>query len=213
MKTTELIEGLSQDAPKPQLKSPAYFGWRLGLVLIAYGVATQLFLHLRPDLLMQLARPTFALEILLLTLLTACSTAAAIFSMYPDSYQKSTVLKLPYIVFGVLFAFILAQLLMPQDTRMVIPNVGAHSIECTLCIASVSLIPSALIFSLLRKGASVHPLTAGSFAVLAASGIGCLTLRLSEMNDSLIHLVSWHYLPILLFAFLGAIIGQVSLKW
>jgi len=79
--------------------------------------------------------------------------------------------------------------------------------------AATAIVPAALIFALLRKGASVRPLRAGSFAVLAASGLGCLTLRLSEANDSLVHLVDWHYLPTLLFAVIGALVGRYLLRW
>jgi hypothetical protein len=68
-------------------------------------------------------------------------------------------------------------------------------------------------FVLLRKGASIRQLQAGSFAVLTATAIGCLTLRLSEENDSIMHLLQWHYLPTLLFAALGALAGKWLLKW
>lgn len=213
MKTAELIARLSKEAPKPRLKPPAYFGTRLGFVLAAYGVGTQSFLHLRPDLIAQFNRPMFSIEIFLLAALTISSTIAAILSMYPDNYQKPHLLKLPYMVFGALIAFILSQLAIPHDARMVMPDAKAHGIECALCIASVALVPSGVIFGLLRKGAIVNPLRAGSFAILAASGIGCLTLRLAEANDSLMHLVTWHYLPTLLFASLGALLGKSLLKW
>lgn len=213
MKTAELIATLSQEAPKERLRTPGYFGWRLGAVMAAYGVGAQFFLNLRPDLLTQLMRPMFALEIALLVLLTITSAAASIFAMYPDMHQKRWALTLPYGVFTALVLFIVSQLLMPHDPMMVIPSLGVHGMKCALCIAGVALIPSAFIFVLMRKGASVHPFRAGSFGVLAASGIGCLTLRLAEANDSLMHLTQWHYLPTLLFAALGALIGKWLLKW
>ena len=112
-----------------------------------------------------------------------------------------------------LVALVGFQLWMPHDSRMILPEVGTHGMQCALCIASLTLIPSALIFILLRKGASIHPLQAGSFAVLASSAIGCLALRLSEANDSIMHLVQWHYVPTFLFAALGARIGKWLLKW
>ena len=89
---------------------------------------------------------------------------------------------------------------MPADERMVLPAPGAHAMECALCIASVAIIPSAWIFTLLRKGASIRQAQSGAYAVLCASAIGCLTLRLAEANDSMLHAASWHYLPTLLFA-------------
>lgn len=213
METAELIASLSREAPKAPIKPPHYFGWWLGAVLAAYGLSTQFVLHLRPDLPKQLTRPMFASEIILLALLAITSAASSIFAMYPDMHQRRWALNLPHAVFAALALFILFQMTMPWDARMVAPPEGAHGMECAVCIASVSILPSALIFGLLRKGASVHPLRAGSFAVLAASGIGCLTLRLSEANDSLMHLAEWHYLPTVIFASIGALIGKWFLKW
>ena len=211
--TTDLIAQLSSEAkPLKPLRAPTYWGFRLLMVLALYGVATQVFLGLRPDLAMQFTRPLFALEIALLSLLLITSSIASVLVMYPDAYQKQNLLKLPYGIFALLVGLILFQFSMPHDARMV-PESGAHGIKCALCIASVALIPSALIFALLRKGASVRQFQAGTFALLAASSIGCLTLRLAEANDSLIHLASWHYLPTLIFATIGAIVGKWLLRW
>lgn len=213
MSISDLITSLSQETPKPRLQPPGYFAARLGAVLAVYVIGIQFFLELRPDVLAQFSRPMFALEILLLALLTVTSTISAVLAMYPDAYQKRRLLNVPYAVFTVLIAFMLVQFLLPYDTRMVISPLDGQAMECAICIASVALIPSALIFALLRRGASVYPWRAGSFAVLAASGIGCLTLRLSEANDSLLHLAVWHYLPTLFFAALGAVIGRFMLRW
>lgn len=215
MDTNELIAKLSRErAPKMILRSPAYFGIRLIAVLAAYALGAQFYLGFRPDIAVQLARPLFAVEVLLLAATILSGAVAAVFSMYPDLHQKPWILKIPYAVFATLAALVLFQLfLTPIDPRMVLPPAGAHAMECTLCIAAISIVPSALVFGLLRKGASVHPFHAGSFAVLATTGIGCLALRLAEDNDSLIHLTAWHYLPTLLFAALGAAIGKWVLRW
>jgi hypothetical protein len=214
MKTEALIASLSQQAtPVTALGSPRYWGGRVVGILGVYALAVQYFLGLRPDLLLQLTRPLFALEILLLVLLIFASATATILAMYPDAYQKPVLLKLPYGVFAGLVLLMTTQLLLPHDVAMVMPPVGAHAMECALCIGAVALIPSALLFMILRKGATVQRLDAGFFAVLAASGVGCLTLRLAEMNDSLEHLLQWHYVPTLLFAALGALIGKALLRW
>ncbi len=213
--TADLIASLSAEAkPTKNLRAPAYWAWRLLAVLAVYGVGCQIFLGLRPDLVAQLTRPLFALETLLLALLLMSSAVAAVLAMYPDAYQKPQLLKLPYIIFATLAGVLAFPLWMPTDPHMVMPEgVDVHAMECAICIASVALIPSALIFALLRKGASVRPFHAGAFAVLAASAIGCLTLRLAEPNDSIMHLVQWHYVPTLLFAALGALAGKWLLKW
>jgi hypothetical protein len=213
MNTNELIAKLSNEAPKAKLRTPVYYGFRLMAVLLIYGVIAQLLLGFRPDLSQQFSRINFTTEIILLMLLSVLSGWTAILSMYPDMHQKKWLLNIPYLVFAVLVAFIILQLSMSYDSMMLVNIINEHNWQCTVCIASVSVIPSALFFKLMRGGASIHALRSGSFAVLAASGIGCLTIRFAEANDSLIHLIKWHYLPTLAFAMLGAWIGKKILKW
>lgn len=213
MNTDALIDALSKEAPIPRLRGPGHYAARLATVLAIYVAVVVPLQGLRPDLAMQFTRPLFLAEVALLLAIATTSMTAAVLSMYPDSNQKPVALKLPYALFVVLAAFIAAQGFLPMDARMVLPKPGAHTIECSLCIAALALAPSALIFRLLRKGASVQPWRAGSLAVLASSALGCLMLRLAEDNDSLMHLAQWHYLPTLLFAALGAFVGKVLLRW
>lgn len=210
----QLIQDLSQDA-KPDVPNFAPERWvqYLICVIAMYGLIAQTLLGIRTDLATQFTRPLFVAEIVLLVALVVSGAVASVLSMYPDAYQKPKWLAVPFGVFAALVALVGSQIYMPLDTRMVIPEHAMQGMECTICIASFSIIPSALIFSLIRKGANVHPFLAGALAVLTASAVGCLTLRLSEMNDSLMHLALWHYLPTLAFACVGALLGKWILKW
>ena len=212
--TKTLIALLSSEVHEPtKLLLPGYWGGRLVAALAIYAVAAQFYLGLRPDLAMQFSRPAFAAETALLALLFLASTIASVLGMYPDAYQKPKYLLLPYAACLLLVFLVALQMFMPPDARMVVRGSASHAMECVLCIGSVSVIPGALIFALLRKGANVRHWEAGTFAVLGASAIGCLTLRLAEADDSLMHLAVWHYLPTLFFSALGAVIGARLLKW
>lgn len=213
--TQELIARLSGEAKlSGRLSKPSSFARATILALAAYAVASTFYLEIRPDLMMQFSRPLFLLECLLLLGLTVSSVMAAIYSMYPDNYQQSVWLKLPYLLFAALVLFIAFQMPMPTDARMVIPTgPDVHEMECALCIAILSILPSAIIFTLLKRGATAHPFQSGAFAVLASSGLGSLALRLAEANDSVMHLAIWHYLPTFLFSVIGALIGKWLLKW
>jgi hypothetical protein len=212
--TADLIKQLSAEGKlTTPLRAPSYFATRLFLLLAGYMLAAQAILGFREDILVQLERPFFTLEILLLAFLLITSSVACILAMYPDAYQKPWMLKLPYTVFALLLGLTAIQFLLPQDARMVMPEAGSHTIECSVYIAIAALVPSAVMVALIRKGASIRQFHAGAFAVLAASAIGCLTLRLAEPIDPVMHLVCWHYLPTLLFASLGAVAGKYILKW
>ena len=82
-----------------------------------------------------------------------------------------------------------------------------------IVIILVSLLPAAWTFYSLRKLASIHYRLAGGLALLSAASIGALWLRLYEVNDSIIHVVEWHYLPMLFIGFIGLWLGEIILKW
>jgi hypothetical protein len=213
--TDHLIAELSRTtAPVMPLAAPRVWALRLCVILGVYLAGAQAFLGLRPDLALQLHRPFFLAEVLLLAGICLSSGWAAIRALYPDSTHSGWSDWLPWIFTAALALLLLGQFALPADARMMLPSgTGLHAMECAVCIASVALIPSLLLFTLLRRGATIRPLTAGIWAVFCAGSIGCLTLRLAEANDSLLHLVMWHYLPTLLFAACGAGIGKIFLKW
>ncbi len=216
-KTNELINALSVDAGflashKP-LKSPLYYIKIFTGFLLAYGILVQCYQNVRSDLRYELLRPEFLLEIVLLVVLILVSMRSAILSLYPDLYQKKGFLNFPYYVFGGLLLSLSIEALISPSSQSYSSFGMLHEMECTICIASVSLLPSVLTFWMLRKGSTLDPMRAGSFAVLIATGIGCLTLRLSEENVTYLHLITWHYLPTFLFAMLGALLGKYVLKW
>ena len=65
----------------------------------------------------------------------------------------------------------------------------------------------------MRKYASTHYRLAGSVALLSAFSVGALWLRLHEVNDSIVHVIEWHYLPMLVIGLIGLGLGQRVLKW
>lgn len=210
-----LIENLSAGLrPVRPMRAPRRLALELSAVLGVYALAVVAVLGLRSDLAMQLHRPWFAAEIFLLLFITLSSVGAAVCLATPDEYQRPEIKLLPLIGLLLFVLLVDVQVMLPLDPRMVIPGgAAANTMECTLCIAAVAIAPAALMLVLLGKGASARPLLAGAWAVLAAAGVGCLTLRLAEMNDSLSHLVQWHYLPTLGFAALGGLAGRLFLKW
>jgi hypothetical protein len=213
--TGQMISDLAaKGAPVAPIPGPGALGMRLGLVLMAYAVAVGYALGLRPDLVLQLHRPLFAGEIMLLAALTASSLWACVHLLFPDQHQRRWILGAPVLFSVALAVLIGTQLFLSADARMVFPSPGQdHGMKCTICIVAVAFLPAALMLLVMRRGASIRPLASGACAVLAAAAIGCLMLRLSESNDSLFHLVTRHYLPTLLFAGLGALAGRIALRW
>lgn len=211
----DLIARLSGEAvKKPLLRVPVLLLLVFGMLGL-YGVGAQFYLGLRPDLSAQLASPLFLAEIISLALITLSGALATIHALYPDQLQRRWVTSVPLILFGMLAAVLAISGIRDNPTMNMdfLFHENGAGMKCTLCIASISILPSAMLFALLRKGATTKPLNAGMIAAFTAAAIGCFALRLAEPSDSSAHFILWHYLPTLAFSGIGALLGKFLLRW
>lgn len=206
----KLIASLAESAgnTKPAT-SPARLAVRWFFAALAYITVCLLATGLRPDLIVKLHAPWYLGEILGLAAILAAASWGTALLAYPDLYQKGKTVLAP----GILLAFfgLLIGLSLQADSPPA--PLPAHSYQCTLSISLLSLLPAAWIFYSLRKYASTHVYLAGSAALLYAFCIGAIWLRLHEINDSIIHVIEWHYVPMLGAALLGTWIGKLLLRW
>ena len=191
-------------APHPFLLSAK---WMAGAT--AYLVAALAISGTRIDLASKFQELLFALEIVaLLAIFVSTSLSAALLS-YPDLHQKRAIAYAPA---GALALLVLVMFFAwrADDPPTPLP---VHSIQCSLEITLLSLLPIAWTFYVMRQYASTHQRWAGSVALFFAFSIGALWLRLAENTDSIIHLVQWHYLPLIAFGIAGMWLGKKFLKW
>ena len=209
-KIDELINRLAQEAPmvKP---APHPFALSLEWVAIAalYLAVSLMASGTRPNLLLKLHDPWFAAEIAaLIGILISTSLSAALLA-YPDMHQKRLIAFAP-IAASVLFVLVLLFAWRADSPPAPLP---VHSFECTLSITLLSLLPAACTFLVMRRFASTHAHWAGAISLLFAFSIGALWLRLHEQNDSVMHVIRWHYLPMIGFGIIGMWLGKRILKW
>lgn len=206
----ELVTRLAHDAdavrpaPHPFLLSLRWLG-----AAAAYLILSLALTGLRPGLAERLHQPWFAAEIaMLVAILVVTSLSAALLS-FPDLHQKRRLAFAP-IVPGLLFLLVMFFAWRADSPPAPLP---VHSFECTLSILLTMLLPAGWTFHSIRKQASTHYRLAGSVALLSAFSVGALWLRLHEVNDSIAHVVVWHYLPMLGIGLLGLWLGRLLLKW
>lgn len=207
--TQQLITTLADQATPiaPARPLTLSFAWAAGSLF--YIIALLFFFGLREDLGSQLQHPLFAAEISTLAWLALAAAMSAALLSFPDQYQKQTLLWLPVIP-ALVFLAVLYMAWLNDNPPAPTP---AHGFECLLCIVCFSSFPAAWMFYQLRRQAGIHYYISGAVSLLAACGMGCLALRLSEPVDSISHLIMWHYLPMLGFAMLGLWLGKTFLKW
>jgi len=205
-----LISKLSQDA---KAVKPAHHPVLLSLewitFIVFYLALALMFSGYRPDLAAKLHETWFVAEIAALAAIFIATSFSAAFLSFPDIYQKRFIALAPIISFA-LFA-----LLMFLAWRADSPPSPApvHDIECTLSITLMALLPAVLVFYVMRKFASTHHYWSGSTILISAFSIGALWLRLYEQTDSISHLITCHYLPMIGIGLIGMWMGKVFLKW
>jgi hypothetical protein len=206
----ELIAKLAQDnatvkpAPHPYKLSLVWMGWAT-----AYLAVSLLFSGLRPDMAAKFHEPWFVAEIVALVCIFVATSLSASLLSFPDIHQLRRVAFAPVITFAL---FVLVILLAWRADNPPAP-LPVHSFQCTMGITMLSLLPAAWMFYVMRKFASTHYHLAGCCALLFAFSIGAIWLRLYEVNDSIVHVIQWHYLPMIAFGIIGLWLGKVMLKW
>ncbi|WP_223247310.1 DUF1109 domain-containing protein [Sulfuriferula sp. AH1] len=204
------IASLVQDAGQVQSAPSPLRLWLKWMGVAAVYIALSLvILGVRPDLLAALHNGLFAAEILLLIGIVATTALSATLLAFPDMYQHSRLVLAPIVMF-VLFIGVIF-LAWQADNPPAPPPV--HSFECSLTIAVLALLPAAWMFYSMRRLASTHRRSAGVVVMLAAFSIGAITLRLSEQTNSIMHVIEWHYVPMIVVALLGVWLGKVLLRW
>ncbi len=205
----DLVTKLAQDAA---ITKPVSHPFVLSLQWIGsaaiYLVVLFAIFGFRPDLMQKIHDPWFIAEILtLLAIFISTSLSAALLG-FPDLYQKRYLAFIPAGVFLLFLLFLIAACCLVP-----IAPLPAHGSECTLTITAIALLPAIWGFYSMRHYASTHYAIAGSTTLLSAFSIGALWLRLYEANDSILHVITWHYFPMLVVGGIGLWLGKRLLKW
>ena len=198
--------GQVQPAPQPLLLSLKWIACALAYIIIALMVSGS-----RPDLLQQLQQPLFVAELIVLfgLLVTAALSTAVL--AFPDLHQQRAQAFFP--LWMIMLLVLVLAIAWLTHTHTPKPALHTHSVQCTLALLLFSLLPSVAIFYAVRRLACTRPQQAGSMALLFAFSTGALWLRLYEANDSISHIIGWHYLPMIGVGVFGWAIGKSLLKW
>lgn len=210
METQQLIEKLCNDAtPVRPMTSPWLLTaqWLLGFAV--YFALLMALVSPRADLFAKLHEPLFLMEILsLVAIVASCALSAALLS-FPDIYQTRCIACLPIVCF-LAFAMVIGVAYRSQGGVM---EFHVEDFRCTFFIGLYALLPAIWLFYSIRQYASTHCFLAASVAALTSFGIGALAERLAEQTDSVAHVMPYHYLPMLVVAIIGPILGRKLLHW
>lgn len=212
MNTDELIQQLANEGAQQPLMHPIKRAllWYSGAFAFVF---TAIYLKgFRADLLDKLNETDFILETVILLSITLYSAATAFYSARPEGISKYS--SLPIYLFMLCLVILT---IYTSDTILHLNHIS-HAFEslmlaCSCKIIIVSLLPTIVMFYLLRKGATIHQKKTGFFAALSTSLYAYLFMRYVEPVDDIFHLVLWHVTPVMLLCFIISYASIRILKW
>lgn len=213
VRTQQLIEEFASSARPGRLLPPFIrsIAW-LGSALF-FVVAGVVMMGLRADFLESFHDPHFLIECII-TLGTAVLSAAGAFALsVPGNERNRWTRILPGVAVSAWIAFLGFQLLHSHaDSDSVVHSIR-HGYSCFIDIVILGMVPGIFVFAMLRRGASIQTGWSGALAMLSVAALGALGVNFICTAANVPHVLLWHFLPVILVAFIGRALGKWLLKW
>lgn len=159
----------------------------------------------RADLLSKLSEPAFVVDTALVASLFGCSAVAALQSAIPG--ERSAAARATVVVLAAwLFSMAVTCRLEPQQAAL------ALGVRCLERIVVLSLPPALVLIAMLRRAAPLRAGISGLLALLASSSAAVLGTRALCSKDDGLHLLLWHFGPVMATTCVGILVGRLVLR-
>jgi hypothetical protein len=203
VRTSDLIHDLARQGSRVR-PTPHYLVrftvWVAASILcMALGI---LALGIRSDLAAEWHSGTFLVQAALAIGLAAASAGSALLLSVPGKTNSLHI----YLPAALLLAWVM--LLVGSFLTASHMDLG-QGLHCARNIVALTLIPGFLLYCILRAAAPLRSSLVGLLAALGAASLGCLATRFVCQVDDPLHILVWHYLPILGLSAVGGLIGRL----
>ena len=212
METDRLILSLAADndhRPQPVRSQLAM------ALLVTLPVAAAMMLvtiGLRPDFMAAMRNPFFDLKFVIALALAIPAIVISVHLSRPEASLGRWVWMLLLSPF-ILIAAIIAEMMVPQRTPMMMRMVGKSAGVCTMAISLFSLPILGAVLLALRHGAPSRPAFVGALAGLMSSGLAATIYAAHCVDDSPLFVAVWYTLATLMVTGLGAALGARVLRY
>ena len=212
METDRLILALAADndhRPQPVRSQLAM------ALLVTLPVAAAMMLvtiGLRPDFMAAMRNPFFDLKFVIALALAIPAIVISVHLSRPEASLGRWVWMLLLSPF-ILIAAIIAEMMVPQRTPMMMRMVGKSAGVCTMAISLFSLPILGAVLLALRHGAPSRPAFVGALAGLMSSGLAATIYAAHCVDDSPLFVAVWYTLAPLMVTGLGAALGARVLRY
>jgi hypothetical protein len=204
LKTTDLIQKLS--ASNTSVHVVRLGGIEILKVVGVAGLcilAAVSVLGLREDFFDSLNSIFFIFESLVLLAVGILASASALTLSIPGRESRKTFL-LPLVTLAIWVGLTGYSFLKYGQS----PLLFKFGFACLSDIVLASLPPSALLFFLIRRAAPLKRDKVGFLILLSGAAYAALGVQLTCIDDSPVHVLLWHLLPVVVVAGLGIFVGK-----
>jgi hypothetical protein len=160
----------------------------------------------RPDVGLAVRDPTFLALAIVTLALGACSALSAFVLSVPD--RARLWLDAVPVALLALWLAVLAHAFYRAD--------GAHAgfgVACVGRILALAALPSASLYVMLRRAAPLDGRRVGALATLGAVALGALGTQFVCRDGDPLHILIWHYVPVVIAGGAGVVAGRLLLGW
>jgi hypothetical protein len=175
-----------------------------GLMLLSVGI--------RPGIFAGIGAAFLALKLLFTLSLIAAGAAFLSAASHPgrNGRKRFGLILLPFLaVASLALAAVLLSVPMARHEMIF----GSEWLTCLICIPLFAIVPFAALIWALRMGAPTDLRRTGAIAGLVAGALGAAAYAFHCSGDSLPFIAIWYGIPILLWTFIGAVLGPRLLRW
>ena len=207
MTTDDVVSALVRDLkPVAPLPAPGVRAWHWSLVAAVIGGLAVAGFGLRLDLAGAASTLSFQAQMVFLVLATVLAGGAALVLAIPGERLSQARRSAPIAAALAWGAWLLAEL-----ASAVGSSSAAWAIDsgwgCVAKTMTIAAIPGAALLLMVGRGAPVETRRAVMFAALAAAGVGGIGVEFTCPKTEPMHLLVWHFGPVLMLPLMAALAG------
>jgi hypothetical protein len=207
--TKKLIAALSKDS-RTQKKKTSLFTFLLSIFIICLFMIVAMALnilpnHFRADIRDKLHDTRFLLQLSLLFLMGSLSAIAAYTASIPGREIKYPV--------RILYFSIVLSLILFTIPLFSLETLSLHlGFPCLKDVFLFGLAPALIVFLIIRSLAPLNRVRIAILCSLTAFAYGSIGSQLTCSNENALHILVWHFAPIMIFSLIGGLLGSRLFK-
>lgn len=183
----------------------------VSFTIVFFGVSAYL-LPFREGFAGHAVHPLFILNSILWLMTSVVGACAFYFSLFPESHETR------YQKLSISFFALLTIILLPQLDFFHLTVDFEHELDlwigrCGFLITAYAVVQATVMTLWAHRAAPQKPGHVVAWAAFSSASLGCLLMQAICFHDTPIHLLTWHFVPVVLLTYIGQLISRKIFHW